>query len=58
MNSEIELCKAVALKGFHIVLVFGDVEDFCANSCFEFAPYATEPRRSIPALMRTLLPLL
>ena len=55
VNSELELCKAVALKGFHIVLIFGDVDDFCANSCFEFVPFASEPRRSIPALMRTLL---
>ena len=55
VNSEIELCKAVALKGFHIVLVFGDVDDFCANSCFEFLPYTSESRRSVPALMRVLL---
>ena len=55
VNSELELCSAVALKGFHIVLIFGDVDDFCANSCFEFLPYTSESRRSVPALMRTLL---
>jgi len=55
VNSELELCKAVARKGFHIVLVFGDVDDFSANSCFEFVPFASEPRRSVPALMRTLV---
>ena len=53
VDEELETCKRVAAMGHHICLLFGDPEE-CAEHCFEWLPYASEPRRTLPALLRVL----
>ena len=54
VDEELELCAQVSALGFYIVLVFGNASEVCDNSCFEYVPFSSKPRRRVPPILRAI----